>query len=898
MQKGSQTIPPHSPSITPISTHTKSKSISSHQKPPAHNKKSQIDQKPQNPQKKPKHRTNSFTPKPAKLNIFDRGFHNVNLSDTDISSKYIDMTYTNSKLKSSLHTKLDLTAKVKDVKKSKNIDKIIKKSLIRAKNQKLSQDRVNKESKIEKEIKKNEINLQNKQIRTQNLLRYKRKKKGRKKQFVKEKGRSESAIKMRNSQILNELEGKKKRSVSSVDYYQSVERRSDPEILEIIEQENKHKRFEDGFRYLDRVTAKFSNSDYSENIKKNRAKAEMNNNEVVKIGGQRMEEQEYKVERNISFIEEVSDAGLFSLHSSKNEREIGNFLSEIDNKQETGMIIQNAAASTIQKFYRQKLVSRYLNKKNKVNKTQFSGQISILPKMKILTLVKINEFLQVLPKVRVFFTQNFGVINYVPKIKTLKIEVNEPIYIKPIKNFLQIEKQPSLKIDSKSSKNSEIFEQLQEQIATNLGFINIFEQIWQDEVSLIESVTKDLKKPKAIADSVQNKYKNVAKALKNHSKQSQKQFLDSLSVKEFAKLKKTQQEIENSFRTLLKCEVPNSLLLLNNFNNEFELSGQGSSDHSSDELESIGGISHSQSLSQLLNESNQNCPPASQNPETRFPVFFNIEDQIEVQNLNFLAGELKENSSKDLPSLPTFSFTGVSQFSVDLPNSEIRILTSTDSIIDFAQEILKKIDFSSLISTLSTPLKKNPLLTLEKLNTLSIGSITGHNTIDLPIILDTDSILKLDQSESDLDSTIREIGKSDFIHKKMIILVINTLIQKLRPYGLNGEPHLWERNSKVPQIKWTGEEIRTKVLKELEIISSFQIGRIFSEEIVNMSGGIDEELIESLREEKLEKLILFEILENDGEWVCYEFEEMQVVLDLADLLMEVLADEMVGLCNF
>ena len=187
MLKGNQVPSGYSPSVTPQCAHSKSKSVCSNRKPASQVKKSVCETKPSKLSKRPKTRTSSFTPKPVQMSLFDRGFHNSNLSDTDVSSKLVDFTYTNSKLKSSLLGKPEVNPKIKeakDTKLRKNIERIIKKSLIKAKNLRLSQEKMMKETRIEKEIKKNELFLQNRQIRTQNLTRCRKRKKSKKKSEV------------------------------------------------------------------------------------------------------------------------------------------------------------------------------------------------------------------------------------------------------------------------------------------------------------------------------------------------------------------------------------------------------------------------------------------------------------------------------------------------------------------------------------------------------------------------------------------------------------------------------------------------------------------------------------------------------------------------------------------
>lgn len=47
-----------------------------------------------------------------------------------------------------------------------------------------------------------------------------------------------------------------------------------------------------------------------------------------------------------------------------------------------------------------------------------------------------------------------------------------------------------------------------------------------------------------------------------------------------------------------------------------------------------------------------------------------------------------------------------------------------------------------------------------------------------------------------------------------------------------------------------------------------------------------------IREERLANMLAADVLENDGIWTNYEWEEGQTIIDAADLILESLADEL------
>lgn len=62
-------------------------------------------------------------------------------------------------------------------------------------------------------------------------------------------------------------------------------------------------------------------------------------------------------------------------------------------------------------------------------------------------------------------------------------------------------------------------------------------------------------------------------------------------------------------------------------------------------------------------------------------------------------------------------------------------------------------------------------------------------------------------------------------------------------------------------------------------------------------GPLDEDKLNLLREERLALVLASEIEENEILWTDYEYEETQTKLDIADMILEVLAEEAVQEIN-
>lgn len=48
----------------------------------------------------------------------------------------------------------------------------------------------------------------------------------------------------------------------------------------------------------------------------------------------------------------------------------------------------------------------------------------------------------------------------------------------------------------------------------------------------------------------------------------------------------------------------------------------------------------------------------------------------------------------------------------------------------------------------------------------------------------------------------------------------------------------------------------------------------------------DEELFQETRERRLANTLANEVVESEHQWLCYDFEEAQVKMDLSDMILE------------
>ena len=983
-----------SPSLTPPGCVLKHLA-GTKKKPPVHHKNrpsditnqakgSQTLKAPTPKRRSNKSRTNSITPKTLKPNLFEKMHHNSNLSDTDISAKYLDNRL-NSKVTKSLVNRLELTQKIKDFKKTSGpyIDKIIRKSLNKAKQRKISQEKENKEQQLEREIRRNEISLQNKQIREQNCTKFKsgKKKQGKNRWDSRNglnntvNGRSESSSKVRNytGSLLIEPDARNKRSVSIGDYYtHGGQRKSDPYVLEYIDIKNNKRKEHEEFQYLKKKAAEVSKAHRMKNLDeftrfRNRSPlASPSSIENISDSSENELEEEGYIKRNISFIDDRKSEESLPKESCEedpiedcvktgkkrieypddeieieNEYEYENSLINArnqlpgkDSDYEDSLDERSRAAGVIQKWFRKWIISKYL-KRRRIGLRMCSGRgngISILGLQKnnfhcklvqhkgnyyfpvkksnnLKTLTPENTSIKILPirkpalKIAPNPAVNISILP-LPKPKAL---------ITTTSNLQPIHPNPKPKSNKSAEELSLLKEQLYDQITWNSAQLYLIEQLRSFELSSISEHFSEIPQSKhsKILSKINCKYQAVIDHLNLAVESSHQGILENLPLENYNLVSREKQRKQESLHKLLmeaveECPVQNtgfSIQLQSIQREPKEVGVQQSGDMSSDDSsEQRYGITHSRSLSQLHGEVPQNKYVGPQKDSSnKFPVFFDIDDTIEVQSVNLIGDSFAEsNSRRTLPNLPNIQnlpMLHLDQMQQDLIYSDPRISTSSDFIQNYLRSIFSCLNFPELLEKLSSPITREVLAEMMKLEEKDFGMPSEVKIYDFPVVLDVNQLLSMETDDNDMETTLRQIGKADKIHKRMLLEVLNGALQQFRPYGCSGEPFPWSSKQRLVKFTLSSGVIMSKILKDFEILSEFQIGRIFNEEIITSEGGIDDELISRLRGERVERLLFFETREEEHEWVDYEFEETQTKFDLADMILEVLAEEVVNLLN-
>jgi Domain of unknown function (DUF4378)/IQ calmodulin-binding motif len=203
-------------------------------------------------------------------------------------------------------------------------------------------------------------------------------------------------------------------------------------------------------------------------------------------------------------------------------------------------------------------------------------------------------------------------------------------------------------------------------------------------------------------------------------------------------------------------------------------------------------------------------------------------------------------------------------------------------------EYLKQIDFD-IETVLNYTNVLDPLEMLSKMQEAEIGVIIEKfpNIRILPLHLYLDL-----EKESNINNQIQE---AQHIHNKMIFDVVN---ESLFKKGKKPQPMPWSFDLRTLKgFSVDIEKIIDKVVEEIKELSRVRAGKVPKIEFFSNSDEAEEDIIQQLREEQLSSILAVEIVDQEPDWINYEFEETQVKLDLADMTLEYLVEELISILN-
>lgn len=742
------------------------------------------------------------------------------------------------------------------------IEKILKKSLHRAKQQKLCQTKASKLKIIKSELRKNELDYRNKKIRLNNSLSLRNKRSRSKENPIRGHENTISlTMKTDNSPqtrqidqvLLTTVKKTKKKIVSE-------RKQKDSSILEYMKKKKSQRTKKE---FQDKLTKKAEKYVKERNIAKLEEFITKSFRKSPEASFSSMENSfdPYKsgnfhdINRNISFIyenesekslERDEEMSIVKAMTGKTFETDAKFTETIeDDRKSTDIIFKTrdfrttikSPEFTTTKFHFPKSleIQQHLSlsiPKQKARSLTLSNQSSIhlSPKSKILSICK-SPSISIPKQIKSISTKDS--FTSTPLNLNLSITNQNSITIAKEKSNIKVPNMKTSKVSGLTLKGLPNQASL-EHYSWNLALMFLIDQLHLYEIS---DISENFPNASAqVLKKIGKKFSGIKNFLQSSFERTSSQLLENLSFEQHTGfIQKTHSK---------KIEIQKVLTEI--FEDSIETS----------EEDAKAGIAHSQSL-QHLHES-----PERKEKNKGLVVSFGFEDQTNKEE------------------------TGV--ISISDGDSSGNIMDAED-LKNFVEKVFKILDWDSIINNLKKPLIKNPLTELDKLQETQIGSVTETEIFNFPELFKVESILKQAEENEKLEEFERA-------YRKMVLNSINCLLQQFRPFGYQGMPLPWINTIRFEYKSLTLEDIQDKVISDLLLLNSFEIGSIV--EIDPWIKKPSESQLIKLKESQLDKILFFEAIIEESRWTDYEFEESQVKIDLSDMILQDLALELIKIVEY
>lgn len=185
----------------------------------------------------------------------------------------------------------------------------------------------------------------------------------------------------------------------------------------------------------------------------------------------------------------------------------------------------------------------------------------------------------------------------------------------------------------------------------------------------------------------------------------------------------------------------------------------------------------------------------------------------------------------------------------------------------------------SIIDRVLTSSYNNPLEYLRFIQECPLGGMIRVPTIVSILMPDSLSFLL---QQMNLDN----IASREF-YIKMLFDCTDEALNYAKPYGISCEPEIWSVCPRQNIVSISLENLFEKSRIYLKQWASMKIGHLHSQ-----NSGFS-----NLRDERISKLLVSDVLQQEKHWVNYENEVLQTVMDLSDILLAHLLNELLSFLN-
>jgi hypothetical protein len=213
------------------------------------------------------------------------------------------------------------------------------------------------------------------------------------------------------------------------------------------------------------------------------------------------------------------------------------------------------------------------------------------------------------------------------------------------------------------------------------------------------------------------------------------------------------------------------------------------------------------------------------------------------------------------------------------------------TLFKYIQSVLMSLDGKKVIRALASPLARDPCFELDKIQDLQIGTFTDLQIRTFDHVFDYSEALKLPLVEASSEIRDNQTEKIEKSFKIMALDNLNNFFQQFRPFGYQGKPLPWIGKKKYEGRVENIQQVFAKVLNDFEFFAAFCLGKVDE----SLMASEDKMMRGRVTEKKINRLLEFEIPDEEERWTDYDFEETQVKIDLADVVLYELVAEVIDI---
>lgn len=479
---------------------------------------------------------------------------------------------------------------------------------------------------------------------------------------------------------------------------------------------------------------------------------------------------------------------------------------------------------------------------------------------------------------------------HIPKSKPILLQVNNYPNSTHITSKASLSKSSQISIKASQSNHQALLSQLTEELSCNINNLFLIEQLKNFELvnySIIESYTSTQITTK-MKQFINHKFMTIINFLQPDLEYRISQFLSLLDSDETSEFLKMSQKKKEAVKKLLldiqAADLPNFDKVIDSnvqnesngpdlqLGNDFESFSNSSKESSTDEELQALGMQKFSTIQQ--GDEGIRGLDLMTNPGSGLGLKIGEDDK-----------QLAQGGGNSEPSFL--------RLSLKLVACEQAEKNSFDNLglMKYVDRVLLSIKSDELIKQISVPLSKDALKELDKIQDLQIGTYTDLEIRNFSHLFNYESALKLDifPNSNELQDKQTELQETSF--KLMALDNLNYFLQQFRPFSYKGKPLPWQRRKKFEGKVDLIDQVVEKVKLDFEFHSAFHLGKY--EE--SLSESNDKLMRAHVTEKQINQILEIEIPLEEEKWTDYEFEETQVKIDLADVVLYELVTELINI---